>query len=163
MRQQQLVTHSAPIPGDPLHPDFSNAIHRLARQARREDLRAEEELRKRSERRPIQRLIRVGLVLIALQGMLFAYLYARQKPAMTTSASVAPAPPKTCHAAINRAYWKVVAYVSDHGHPPQKLEDLMDSYTEQLPSDPVTGKPLVYSTDGDRFTLRCADAAPIGR
>jgi hypothetical protein len=154
------MTRSAPVPGDPLHRDFSHAIHRLARHARREDLRAEEELRKRSERRPIQVFIRVGLVLIALQGALFAYLYARQKP-VARSESVPLAPPKTCNAAINRAYWKVVAYIADHGHPPQKLEDLVGSYIEQPPFDPVTGKPLVYSTDGDRFTVRCAGAAPF--
>src|SRR5262249_40904831 len=123
---------SAPIPGDPLHPDFSNVIHRLARQVRREDLRAEEELRKRSERRPIQKFIRIGLVLIAQGGGFFAYLSARQKTtAVTKSASVAQAPPKTCDAAINRAYWRVVAYVADHGHPPRKLEDLIGSYIEQ--------------------------------
>ena len=156
------MTRSAPPPGDPRHGNFSNAIHRLARQARQEDLRAEEELRKRGERRPFQKFIRVGLVLIALQGALFAYLYARQTH-VVTPASVAAAPPKTCNAAINRAYWKVVAYLADHGHPPQKLEDLVGSYVEQLPFNPVTGTPLVYSTDGDRFTIRCADAAPVKR
>jgi len=156
------VTRPTPIPGDPLNPDFSNAIHRLARHARREDLRAEEELRGRGERRPIQEIIRVGLVLIALQGVLFAYLYAHLKPE-TRSESVPLAPPKTCNAAINRAYWKVVAYVADHGHPPQQLENLVGSYIEQLPIDPVTGKPLVYSTDGDRFSIRCAGVPPVNR
>ncbi len=152
------MTRSAP--GDPSHSGFSNAIQRLARHARREDLRAEEELRKRSARRPIQKFIRVGLILIALQGALFAYLYARHKP-VAKSESVPQAPPKTCKAAINRAYWKVVAYLADHGHPPEKLENLVGTYVEQLPFDPVTGKPLVYSTDGDRFTIRCAGAPPV--
>ena len=146
-----------------MHPDFSNAIHRLARHARREDLRAEEELRRRSERSPIYKFIRIGLVLIALQGVLLAYLYARQKTVVPKSASAAPAAPKTCDAAIKRAYWRVIAYLADHGHPPQKLEDLVESYVEQLPFDPMTGKPLVYSTNEDRFTIRCADAAPVKR
>ena len=56
-----------------------------------------------------------------------------------------------------------MAYLADHGHPPQKLEDLVGSYVEQLPVDPVTGKPLVYSTHEDRFTIRCADAMPVKR
>src|SRR5206468_5354994 len=139
--------------GDPLTRHFCTAIHRLARHARREDLRAEEELRKRRERRPIQNVIRVGLVLIAVQGVLFAYLYAHHKPE-TRAESVPLAPPKTCNAAINRAYWRVVAYVAEHGHPPQKLENLVGSYIEQLPVDPVTGRPPVYSTAGERLTIR---------
>jgi hypothetical protein len=159
----QPDTRPAPVPGAPLHPDFSNAIHRLARHARREDLRAEEELRRRSERRPVHKFIRIGLGLIALQGVLLAYLYARQKSVVPKSASAAPAAPKTCDAAIKRAYWRVVAYLADHGHPPQKLEDLVGPYVEQLPFDPVTGKPLVYSTHEDRFTIRCADATPVTR
>jgi len=160
VRPEQSTTRPGQAPGDPLHPDFSNAIHRLARHARREDLRAEEELRKRSQRRPIQKFIRIGLVLIALQGALFAYLYAHNK-GVAKSESAPPAPPKTCNAAVNRAYWKVVAYVADHGHPPQKLENLVGSYVEQVPFDPVTGKPLVYSTDGERFTIHCAGEAPV--
>ncbi|HSD10399.1 MAG TPA: hypothetical protein VLF14_05425 [Candidatus Binatia bacterium] len=154
------MTRPLPPPGDPLHPDFSHAIHRLVRQARREDLRAEEELRKRGERSRIYKFIRVGVVLIVLQAALLGYLYVRQNDVVKDPARVAQAPPKTCNAAINRAYWKVVAYLADHGRPPPKLEDLVGSYVERLPIDPVTGKPLVYSTDGERFTIRCADSAP---
>lgn len=153
-----------PPPGGPLPPDFGKAIHQLARQARDEDLRAEEELRKRGEQRPIRTFIRLGLVLITLETALFVYLYERQKQAVATRPLAAQASrPKTCTAATNRAYWEVVAYVADHGHPPATLAELVGPYVDRVPFDPVSGKPLQYSTDGDQFTIRCASAAPAAR
>ena len=153
-----------PPPGGPLPADFGKAIHQLAREAREEDLRAEEELRKRGERRPIRTFIRLGLVLITLEVALFFYFHEHQKYAVATRPVVAEASlPKTCTAATNRAYWEVVAYVADHGHPPATLAELVGTYVDRPPFDPVSGKPLEYSTDGDRFTIRCASAAPAGR
>jgi hypothetical protein len=153
-----------PPPGGPLPPDFGKAIHQLARQAREEDLRAEEELRKRGERRKIRTFIRLGLALITLEVALYVYLHERQKYAVATKPAAAVASrPKTCTAATNRAYWEVVAYVADHGHPPATLAELVGPYVDRLPFDPVSGKPLEYSTDGDRFTIRCASAAPAER
>jgi hypothetical protein len=146
-------------PGRPFPPELKSEIRRLARELREGDLRAEEESRARTQPRPIQRFIRAGAVLIALQTALLAYLYLRQNAAAKTQAS-APAPPTTCQAAVNRAYWKVVAYVSDHGRPPAKLEELVGSYVERLPFDPVTRAPLAYWTDGNQFSIRCSDSAP---
>jgi hypothetical protein len=153
-----------PPPGGPLPSDFGKAIHQLARQAREEDLRAEEELRKRGERRPIRKFIRLGLLLIMLETALYVYLHERQRYTVATRPVAAEASrPKTCTAAINRAYWEVVAYVADHGHPPATLAELVGTFVDRPPFDPVSGKPLEYSTDGDQFTIRCAGAAPAGR
>jgi hypothetical protein len=143
----------APPPGGPLNPDFRHAIEALAEQAREEDLRAAEELRKRNKPRPVQRFIYVGLLLITLQSALFIYLYTRGKPAVVRPVAVAA--PTTCSGAVSRAYWQVVAYLDHEGHPPVKLEDLLPNYLDKLPADPVSGKPLDYTTDGTRFTLRC--------
>jgi hypothetical protein len=161
------VAHSSavrgsPPPGGPLNPDFRHAIKELAEQARAEDLQAAEELRNRKKPRPVQKFIQIGLVLIALQSAVFAYLYVHQKPIVVQPAKVAP--PKTCSAAVNRTYWKVVAFLTDKGHPPTKLEELLPAYVDKLPADPLTGKPLEYMTDGTRFTLRCPGrGAPVGR
>lgn len=153
---------SAPPPGGPLNPEFRHAIAKLAEQARDEDLRAAEELKNRKKPRPIQKFIRIGLVFVALQSALFVYLYSHQKRGVVLSATVAP--PKTCSSAVNRTYWRVVAFLTDKGHPPEKLEELLPAYVDKLPADPLTGKPLEYKTDGKQFTLRCPGTGPrVGR
>lgn len=136
-------------------------IGKLAKQARDEDLRAAEELRKRSARRPIRKFIRIGSALIALEAALFVYLYTRQKPAAPPPV-ISVEPPKNCSGAVNRAYWQVVAFLSQEGHPPANLDELLPKYAAKLPSDPFSGKPLEYATDGTHFTLRCPGPTATG-
>ena len=150
---RSTALRGAPPPGGPLNPEFRHAIEKLAEQAREEDLRAADELRNRTKRRPVQKFIRAGLVLIALQAALFIYLYTQQKPAAVHP--VALAPPTTCSGAINRTHWRLVAYLNREGHTPATLEELVPNYMERLPADPVTGKPLEYRTDGTHFTVSC--------
>jgi hypothetical protein len=146
-------------PGGPINPEFRQAIGQLAEQAREEDRRAWAEAHKPS--RPISTIIRIGMVLIFLQGFLYLYLYTKQKR------EVAVAPPATrlilpsnsCSSTLHKTYWHVVAYVRDHGHPPASLEELVGKYVDKLPADPATGKPLQYSAAGKSFEVRCPGAA----
>jgi hypothetical protein len=44
----------------------------------------------------------------------------------------------------------------DHGHPPASFAEMLGKYIDKLPTDPVTGSRLLYSTDGvQRFELQC--------
>jgi len=156
----QIVPRASAPPGGPFSPDFHDAIHELAQQARDEDLRAAADLRKRTSHRPIQKFIRLGMVLIALQAVVFVYLYSQSNrrivaPVVTRSLF----PKNNCSAVLYRTYWKVVAYFREQGHPPANLSDLV---LEQPPFDPITGKPLVYRTDGERFTLQCPGVKSAG-
>ena len=71
--------------------------------------------------------------------------------------------PGTCNAIVFDTYWKVVHYIKDVDHPPASLNDLVPKYLDKLPSDPVTGEPLEYSSDGSRFNLNCPGARPARR
>ncbi len=146
-----------PPPDGPLRPDFRadfrDALHGLAKQKKADDLRAAEDLRKQRQQRPIYKFIQVGVALIALQAAVFVYLYTRQEKISLRPDTAAPA--KNCAAALNRTYWRVVAFVENQGHPPAKLDELLPDYIDKLPFDPVSGKPLGYATDGAHFTLRC--------
>jgi hypothetical protein len=132
------------------------ALRDLAKQAREDDLKAENQARRRIRRRPVSMLIRVGLVLIATQIALFAYLYtAAQLEQQAEQAAEKPAA-TNCETVRHRTYWKVVAYMRDEGHPPASFEQLLGKYIDKLPTDPVTGNALLYSTDGvQRFELEC--------
>lgn len=148
--------------------DFHHAIGDLAQQAREDDRRVEEEAARRARPSPYARFIRIGLALIALQGALFVYLYVRAPhPAAIKHVTTRDLFPKNdCNAALYRAYWKIVAFWKDQGSPPASLDQLLGKYFQELPVDPVSGKPLEYSTDGRRFELRCpgvrSAAAPVG-
>ena len=79
MRSRAMMRPSRPPPRAPLHSDFRAAVQGLAKQVIAEDLRAVEDLRKRSKRGAIHKFILVGLALIALQAALFVYLSTRQE------------------------------------------------------------------------------------
>jgi hypothetical protein len=149
-------------PGGPLPDDFRDAIHGLAKQAREEDRQAEDR-RRRAAKRPFSRFVKIGLALIAVQSALLAALYLNQgKTAATHQEIKSILPANSCKALVNKTYWKVVAYLREEGHPPPSLDDLVPKYLERVPLDPVTGKPLSYSTDGARFQVRCPEIdAPI--
>jgi hypothetical protein len=132
------------------------AIRDLARQAREEDLKAEKQARRRVPRRAVSILIRVGLVLIATQIGLFAYLYTTAQLEQQGDQATEKAAATNCETVRHRTYWKVVAYMRDEGHPPASFEQLLGKYIDKLPTDPVTGNELLYSTDGaQRFELQC--------
>lgn len=149
-----------PPPGGPPDSDFREAIRDLAKQAREEDLKAEDEARRRSQRRPFPTFVRVGLSLIVVQAVLFAYLYTTGHRHPQTKQQVEKPPAKNCETVRHRTYWKVVAYMRDEGHPPASFEQMLGKYIDKLPTDPATGKTLLYSTDGvQRFELRCPGSA----
>jgi hypothetical protein len=148
---------SAPPPGGPLPADFRHTIHKLAEQARAEDLKAEEELRKRAEKKPFSRFVWVGATLIVLQLALLAVLYmnGRKEAVRSKQALRTMLPANGCNATAYTTYWKIVSYIRAEGHPPAKLDDLIPKYMENLPFDPVSGKPLEYATDGQKIQLSC--------
>lgn len=141
----------------PFKSDFRDAIGGLAAQAREDNRRVEAEAARRAKPNPFTRFVRIGLALIALQAGLFVYLYVRAlHPAEIKHTTTRDLFPKNdCNAALYRAYWRIVAFWKDQGSPPASLDQLLGKYFQELPLDPVSGKPLEYSTDGRRFELRC--------
>jgi len=149
---------SQPPPGGPPNSEFRDAIQDLAKQAREDDKRADDEMRRRFSAKPISRFIRVGFALIVVQLAVYVYLTATREVPHPPKAEVTEKPAKDCSTVARRTSWKIVAYLNDVGHPPETLEVMLGKYLHKLPTDPVTGKPLVYSTDGKRFDLHCAPA-----
>jgi hypothetical protein len=96
-------------------------------------------------------------MLIVLEIVCLGVLYVRgrQQSAPTDTKRAHIVLRDDCPSAVYRTYWKVVEYMKDHQHPPASVDQLVGKYLDKLPFDPVTGKPLRYSTDGKRFELRC--------
>lgn len=139
--------------------EFREAIQELAEKAREDDRRARQAAVKR--RRPIAYVIAGGAMLIAVQVALYFYLHSKKEemvPAHAAPTTARELPVNTCAGMVHRTYWQVVAYLRDHGHPPEALNDLVGKYADKVPVDPRTGQPLAYSTDGERFELRCPGA-----
>jgi len=145
-------------PGGPLPHSYDDALHGLTEQAQAEDRQAAE-TRKRAAKRPFNRFVRMGALLILAQASLLAFLYYYKQgstvAAPTEIRRIVPA--KSCSAVVNSTYWKIVAYLRAEGHPPARLEELVPKYLDKSPLDPGTGKPLSYSTDGTRFQVRCPE------
>jgi hypothetical protein len=146
-------THTAHISAAGFHDE----IRRLADEAAVDSLKQAEATKKLARRRPFNLFVSIGVSLIVLQSLLLAILYGMQhwqvaqkaRPAMPVDTST------ECRGVLHRTYWRVAAFMRDEGHPPTELGALLGKYVKKLPADPVTGKPLQYSTDGQRFTLRC--------
>jgi hypothetical protein len=149
------------LPGGAPKPQLRDAIDRLAEEAREQDRLAAEETRKLFSGPPISRFIRVGIALIVVELAMFGILYGRrqQKLSATTVRPNLPELTDKCAALAHETYWKIAAYIRDQGHPPAALSDLVGKYVEKLPTDPVTRKPLGYSTDGTGFDLHCPRVA----
>jgi hypothetical protein len=151
------MSGSATPPGGPLPHAFDDAIHRLTEQAQQEDRHAAE-ARKRAARRPFNRFVRIGALLIVAQASFLAFLYYKQGSTVAARKEIESIlPTNSCSAVVNSTYWKIVAYLRTEGHPPGRLDDLVPKYLDKSPSDPGTGKPLSYSTDGTRFQVRCPE------
>ena len=148
-------SHVAP-PGGPLPDDYRDAIRGLTKQAQREDLQAEE-ARRQAARRPFSRFVKIGALLIVGQLVLLTVLYLRQQTVTAQRKIESILPANSCSAVVNEAYWTIVAYLRTEGQPPATLDDLVPKYFDKVPSDPGTGKPLSYSTDGSRFQVRCPE------
>jgi hypothetical protein len=155
----------SPLPGGPLHPEFRNRIRDLANQAREDDQRAAEEARKRQRRRSFSRFVAVGLTLITLELASLAFLYHRTGEGVEIKKATVHSrfAPGSCNGIVFNTYWKVVRYLKANDHPPASLNDLVPKYLDKLPFDPVTGKPLEYSTHGNHFNLNCPGATTARR
>ena len=145
-------------PGGPARPDFHNAISELAALARKEDLAAADDARRKANERPVSRFIRFGCVLIAIQLVCLGVLYIRSQQLVTPTQRTPIVLRDDCPSAVYRTYWKVVEYIKDHEQPPANIGELVGKYLDKLPADPVSGKPLQYSTDGKHFALHCPGA-----
>ncbi len=143
-------------PGGPLPDDFRDAIRGLSEQAQEEDRQAAD-ARRRAARRPFSRFVRIGLLLAAAQLALLALFQFREQTISAHREIEAILPANSCSAAVNKTYWKIVAYQRAQGHPPARLDELVPNYLERVPVDPATGKTLSYSTDGTRFQVRCPE------
>ena len=149
------MTRPAP-PGGPTSADFNTAISELAAQARKEDQQAVEDARKRAKATSFRKFVRFGVALIVVQLVCLGFLYLRARPPQTATPQRANVVIRNdCPGTAYRTYWKVVQYMKDHGQPPANLGELIGKYVDKPPTDPVSGKPLRYTTDGKNFTVRC--------
>ena len=150
------MTESSLPPGGPPNAEFREAIIELAKQAREEDQRADHEAKRRHARRPFAQFVRWGVALIVLQAGIYLYLsHERGTPTAKKIEHGSLFSANTCNAVLSKTYWQVVTFQRDQGHPPKDLEEMLGKYLDKLPSDPVTGKALEYSTSGERFELHC--------
>jgi hypothetical protein len=152
------------LPGGAPKPELRDAIDRLAEEAREQDRLATEKTRKLLTPGPTSRFIRLGMALVAVQLVMLGILYGRRQQKFSATI-VRPNLPKLtddCAAVAYKTYWKIAAYIREQGHPPAALSELVGRYVEKLPTDPVTRKPLEYSTDGTGFDLHCP-GAPAAR
>jgi hypothetical protein len=102
-------------------------------------------------------------LLAAAQVAVLALLHYREQTISVHRELEAILPAKSCAAAVNKTYWKIVAYQHAEGHPPGRLDDLVPNYLEGVPVDPASGKRLSYSTDGTRFQVSCSELAAAKR
>ncbi|MGH7898675.1 MAG: hypothetical protein ACREQQ_12025 [Candidatus Binatia bacterium] len=146
--------------GAPLAHEFRDAITELAKQAREDDRRSEEQVRKRTARQPLSAVIKFGLVLVALESITFSFLWTnRQHDVNRIAPPIRALSQNDCLGIAHRTYWKVVAYIKDEARAPARLEDLIPKYLDKRPFDPSTGKPLEYAANGTTFDLRCPSGA----
>ena len=149
------------LPGGAPRQEFRDAIDLLAKEAGEQDRLAAEEARRRLARRPISRFIRVGAALVVLELVLLGVMYGRRHQQVTATARPnSPVFADDCAAVAYKTYWKIAAYIRDQGRAPTTLNDLVGKYVEKLPTDPKSGKPLAYSTDGSRFDVHCPRITP---
>jgi len=141
------------LPGGPLNPEFRHVVNELAHQAREDDRRVKQDAEQRAKKRHFSRVVVVGLLLIAAEAGLLVLLHARSRSG--PKAAITAVPIMNCNAAMHVAYWKIVDYMHAEGHPPVKLSDLVPKYADSVPFDPVSRKPLRYSTDGAKFKVGC--------
>ena len=148
-------------PGGPPNSEFREAIVELAKQAREDDERAEAEVKRRLTKRPFAQFVKFGVALIVLQAALYVYLTNRKPETVPASAAKKSLfPENNCNAVLYQTYWRIIAFQRDNGHPPAGFDQMLGKYLDKLPNDPVTGKPLDYSTDGKRFEVRCPGSPP---
>lgn len=57
--------------------------------------------------------------------------------------------------AMTQLTFSLEACHKDNGRYPAKLSDLVPKYANKIPDDVFSGKPLIYKSDGQSFTLYC--------
>ena len=97
----------------------------------------------------------VALIVVELLSLVILYTLERGQLTLRETPPNRLLPETECPAEAYRTYWQVVAFLKDKGHPPAALGELIPDYAHKIPSDPKTGKPLDYRTDGKHFTVRC--------
>ena len=59
----------------------------------------------------------------------------------------------TAHERLLAAELAVRCYQAEQGHPPAHLEQLVPKYLQRVPSDPFSGKPMIYRPQGTNWLL----------
>ena len=151
----------AAISRDPrvsMQADFQKEIDRLADGAFAEIKKAGPAPKPRFRRR-FSFLVWTGVVLIFAEAvlLLFQIRVAQQQAAVGTPLLSHLIYGNDCRSVMYATYRGIVRYERENGKPPKALGELLGKYLDRLPADPETGRSLVYSSDGMRFSLSCPE------
>lgn len=140
--------------------DFQKEIDRLAVGAVAEIKKAGPVPKPRFRRR-FSILVWTGVVLIFAEAvlLLFQIRVSQQQAAVGTPLLSHLIYGNDCRAVMYATYRGIVRYERENGKPPKALDELLGKYLDRLPADPATGRSLVYSSDGMRFSLGCPENA----
>jgi hypothetical protein len=142
--------------------DFRDEIARLAETARDEIRTRDEKAAKRERKRRVHPAIWIGIVLICLElASLGLLTYLQRREIKTYRAQPNRLLTQNdCRGEMYRTYRALVTFRQQTGKMPKDLVELVGKgLLPRAPIDPATKKPLVYSSDGTRFTLHCPDTA----
>lgn len=102
-----------------------------------------------------KKIVIIGLVLIAIQGVYLVVFGGKSKPVDVREAITKAVDQKTALSVEAKERAKIQLAVTDfmtkNGQPPKSLDELVPTYFDILPNNPSTGKPFKYRVDGMRF------------
>jgi hypothetical protein len=137
--------------------DFRSEIYELARKAREELATRRAASAKTARARRLRWIAAIGGGLIAAEvGMLALQLSrAERDPDSGRAPQHRLASDPTCRGVRYRTFRALLSYRREHGRWPHSLAELLGRELRELPTDPATGLPLRYSSDGQRIVLQC--------
>lgn len=102
-----------------------------------------------------KKIVIIGSVLIAVQGVYLVVFGNRTKPIDIREAIVKAVDQKTSLTVEARERAKIQLAIADYltknGKPPASLKELVPTYFDVLPANPATNKPFAYRVDGLKF------------
>ncbi|MBX7143381.1 MAG: pilus assembly protein PilP [Oligoflexia bacterium] len=102
-----------------------------------------------------KKIVIIGLVLIAIQGVYLVVFGGKSKPIDVREAITKAVDQKTALSVEAKERAKIQLAITDfmtkNGQPPKALDELVPTYFDILPNNPTTGKPFKYRVDGMHF------------
>lgn len=113
--------------------------------------------RRRKKRTPFQKFLIVVISLICIEICLLFYFKSQGGPKPINQAIEDALEGKNFGDETSKARTKiqlaVQTFQSQHGKLPDKLEDLVPLFLEQLPVDPITGRPFAYTIINNNYYI----------